>query len=148
MSAKCKKGRWRLQVVSSRREFGEEPIDLAADFICCSGEIIGESFYRSRAGTGVLRRLSDTHDLGRGVVRTAGRNLNAAGDFLGRCTLLGHSGGDRAGDFTDLTDSLLNTTDGLDRALGCALHSRDLRTDLIRRLGSLRRQRLDLAGYY
>ena len=76
------------------------------------------------------------------------RDLYATRDFLCGRALLGDRGRDGAADIADFADRLLDPGDCCDRALGCALHAGDLRTDFLGRAAGLPGERLYLAGYH
>src|SRR5580704_1655137 len=118
-------------------ELAEELIDLGADLAGRGGKIVGQRLDRRGAGAGVLRRLADAHHLVRRVVGTACRDLDAAGNFLGGGALLGDGAGDRPGNLADLADRPFDAGYGLDGTPRRALHRRDLRADLLGRLGRL-----------
>src|SRR5580704_14721588 len=119
-------------------ELAEELIDLGADLAGRGGKVVGERLDRCGAGARVLGRLADAHDLVRGVVGPACRHFDAAGYFLGRGALFGDGAGNGTGNLADLADRPFDAGYGLDLPSCRGPHLRDLRADLLGRLGGLR----------
>src|SRR5260221_6401968 len=112
---------------------------MAADLAGRFQHAIGQT---ARLFGGVAR----AGDVARDIGGAGGGLLDVARDLARRRALLLDGSGDRRGDLADLADRRAYAADGADAIAGSRLDGRDLAGDLLRRLGGLVGEVLDLAG--
>src|SRR4051812_38315076 len=129
-----------------RADLGEELRDLAAERLALRLQRLGGALDVVGRGSGCVRIGLHAVDVLGDVAGALRGELRAAGDLLGRRTLLLHGGGNGGCDLVDLADDAADGLDGVDRIARDLLDVGDLLGDFLRRLRGLARQRLHFGG--
>src|SRR3954469_19634694 len=109
-------------------------------------EVIGCRQHFGRRGAGLVGGFVDTADVGGDLVGALRDFLDVLRDVARRSALLLNRGGDGGGDFVHLGNRRPDRLDGGDGVVGLLLDRRDLRRNILGRLGGLGGQRLYLGG--
>ena len=109
-------------------------------------EVIGRRQHFGRRSAGLVGGFVDAADVGGDFVGALRDFLDVLRDVAGRSTLLLDRGGDGGGDFVHLSDRRPDRLDSRDGVVGFVLDRRDLRRNVLGRLGGLGGKRLHLGG--